>query len=1130
MSSGFIIPTQGSNNPNQTLVPKMFGAYIESISSSIAYGGQGASCQMSLVEDPENDIVIDLPQVGTACFIKYGEFEYGGVFQRWTYKEDIGGKKYNVILESPGGKILNGVNAILSSFEGTAYNEGDGYNKFNPSDNPNFTNQIKNVWNPYGHKENFAFGGRFGLANTNSAGFPARELLNTLELISRGESNFGDRISYGESEYEIDFGELKEVPEFFRISGQALSLNAIVSECAEILQYDYFAAIDTETSFLNLVKDLYGDDYESGGGAIPDPIANGLKILIKTIDKTEQPNPRAVAALVSEAKDNGTHVSSEVGQELSDEVTQRVVIGGPASRYFVADIDDCFAIWGKLGATSYVLGSIVPVAYQSDAPVTVILDEMEGLGGNVASSLFGGFPSSYTATVDELRMARQSQESWQMFKVFQSIANGTYNQDPWCVGVDFTPQTLQELATGASGPMRLASTSLTSAQKAYNQNIQKYVQKIFSKVQEVANNFYGRMFLAPLPAEPGGISNNLKFIEEDLLEVSSWELTDSAWVSHKPVKDIGFYQNGRLVSTSVYELNGSYDYSPMGGDYAGWQTLPDFPFTDGIATSKGGKVEDKVFYLNGRPYMVFDAGVQVLNFDQNTTPDSGITYLAQKFFGLNIPPERYIAPGKQNTQIQIPPSVAYPKFLGVPQQSERYSWGPWYRFARDNGKSEVVFDTNLVPENFGSVQQMDAAAFDTANAGVAVIGANESGRVELAEIPQYNLAERFNSTGPYVTNMDINVAIGGITTSYQFNTWTPNFGKLAKYNSDRVSRIFKATLEALRRFREKNPKRGFKPIPFPKTDFDKTSARLQANRQNGGFPLFRAFPGAQGLHLEGGVCNFGDALGLALPNLLNSFGCTIDQQWTAAGTRASKSAGDSGAFFQKPNVSKEQNGKFTDGVCPSSRDLCPYFSEAAFPQGAMIQKIDAVGVVNSSGDGQTHNLQPKMANQTSVIDEVRSLGLRGPLIVSGWGFDVANNPVPSLSDDVTTFNSNHVVDRRYWKTGPVNLMWDDERKIWSGGPEIVCGLLNSNISAPSDPLSPTTFTVKIYRKNTPAGTKGSSALTQSDEIITCYNRDPTMEQQKGKKTFVMAVRVNYEWLPLWIGCPEEEEEESSGGT
>ena len=1114
MSSGFIIPTQGSNNPNQTLVPKMFGAYIESISSSIAYGGQGGSCQMSLVEDPENGVNITLPQVGTACFIKYGEFEYGGVFQRWTYKEDIGGKKYNVVLESPGGKILNGVNAILSSFEGTAFNEGGGYDKINPSNNPNFTTQIKNVWNPYGHKENFAFGGRFGLANTNSAGFPARDLLNTLELIGRGESNFGDRILYGESEYEIDFGELKEVPEFFRISGQTLSLNAIVSECAEILQYDYFAAIDTETSFLNLVKDLYGDDYESGGGAIPDPIANGLKILIKTIDKTEQPNPGAVAALVSEAKDNGTHVSSEVGQELSDEVTQRVVVGGPASRYFVADINDCFAIWGKNSATSYVLGDLVPSAYQPDSEVSIILDEMEGFETSVTSALFGGFPSDYTATIDELRMCRGGAESWQMFKVFESIFYETYDEDPWCAGIHFTPELLQEIALGVSGPMRLASTSLSDAQKAYDPEIQKYVQKIFGKVQEVANNFYGRMFLVPLPAEPGGIFNNLKFIEEDLLEVSAWELTDSAWVSNKPVKDIGFYQNGRLLSTSVYDLNGNYDYSPMGGDYAGWQTLPG-TFTDGMATTKGGKVEDKVFYINGRPYMVFDAGVQILDFDENTTPDFGLTFLAQKFFGIDIDPLNYIAPGKPNTQIQVPPSVAYPKFLGIPQESERYSWGPWYRFARYNGKSEVVFDANLVPENFGSVQRMDAAAFDTASAGVAVIGANESGRVELAEIPEYNIAERFNSTGPYVTNMDINVGTGGITTSYQFNTWTPNFGKLTKYNADKVSRIFKATLEALRRIRQKNPKRGFKPIQFTKSDSFELSARLQENRASIGLTAFRMYDNP---HFEAFMCNVADGFGLSLPKINESFSCSLDQQWSGAGTKAEKTENDSGVFFQLPvDIAEEEDGRFVAGVCPSSRDLDPYFSEAVFDQGDMIKYVDFLAVMNSSEDGETYDLQPREANKTSAINQVRGIGLRGPLIVSGWGFDVANNPVPSLSDDVTRFNSAQVVDRNYWKTGPVNLMWDDERKIWSGGLEIVCGILDSSITAPSSPLSPTTFDVRLLRK-TGEG-KGDGALEESGETISCYNRDPSLSQASGDNVFCMLIRINYEWTPLWIGCP-----------
>jgi hypothetical protein len=1084
--------------------PKMFGAYVESISSSIGWNGQGGSCQMSLVEDPDNDVVIDLPEVGTAAYFKYYGFYYGGIFQRWTYKEDIGGRKYDVILESPGGKILNGVNVILSNFEGTEFNEGDGYNKFNPSSNPNFTTQLTNIWNPYGHKENYAFGGRFGAANTNSAGFPARELLELLELISRGESDFGGKINFGESEYELNTNRLKEIPEFFRISGQSGSLSSILQECSEVLQYDFFADIE----------DKNGIPLENGGGVISNPV-----ITIRTIDKTFQPDSGAVRTAVESAKSNGNLVSSDVGQELSDEVTQRIVVGGPASRYFLANTNDCIAIWGKLGGTSYVLGDIVPIAYRDDASVTIILDEMEGINSNVSSSLLSG---SYRATVEELRMAGGGMESWQAFKVFQSVANGTYDEDPWSIGLDVDIQTLTEMAAGLSSGMRLASTSIATAAKVYDKDIKKYIQNIFNKVSEVATNFYGKMFLVPLPAEPGGLLNNLKFIEEDLLEVSAWEITDNAWVSNKPVSDVSFYSdNGRLVSTSVYELNSNYDYSSMNGDYAGWKTFgPSQSFSDGMATTKGGPAEDKVFYLNNKPYMVFDAGVQIKNYDSDTTPDFGITYLAKRFFDIDIPPERYISPGKQNTQIAIPPKIEPPKFLGLPQQSERYSWGPWYTSTSLNGKSEIVFDNNLAPETFGSVDRMNQAGQDAAGAGTAQIAASESGRIELAEFPAYSIADRFNNSGPYVTGMSINIGTAGITTSYEFNTWTPNFGKLSKYNADRVSRIFKATIAALKRYKEKNPKRPFKPIPFKKPDSDK-QARLKENRTSAGFPLLNRFTNS---HVEGDMVNISDAIGLAFPKINTSYGCSIDQQWSPVGTKAKKSILDTGIFFQAPeDVSEEDGGKFSNGVCPSSVDLDPYFSEAVFetPTG-MIQNVDFVAVVNSSG-GETTDFEIRKANEKSEIDEIRTVGLRGPLMLSGWGFDIAGNPAPSKSNDITKFNTDNIngspaaFQREFWKTGPVNLMWDDERKVWSGGLDILSGILTSDISAPSSPTEPTTFTVNVLRKVNEE--KGSGALETGDEIITCYNRDPSLSQASGSNVFVMIIRINYEWTPLWVGCP-----------
>ena len=45
--------------PNEA--PKMFGVYVKNVSTSIGWGGQGGSCQMTLVEQPNEGIQILRP-------------------------------------------------------------------------------------------------------------------------------------------------------------------------------------------------------------------------------------------------------------------------------------------------------------------------------------------------------------------------------------------------------------------------------------------------------------------------------------------------------------------------------------------------------------------------------------------------------------------------------------------------------------------------------------------------------------------------------------------------------------------------------------------------------------------------------------------------------------------------------------------------------------------------------------------------------------------------------------------------------------------------------------------------------------------------------------------------------------
>ena len=213
-----------------------------------------------------------------------------------------------------------------------------------------------------------------------------------------------------------------------------------------------------------------------------------------------------------------------------------------------------------------------------------------------------------------------------------------------------------------------------------------------------------------------------------------------------------------------------------------------------MATTSGGPEKD-VFYnsaidvINGIPvsYVVYRTP-RVLVWDDLSTPDFGLTsivkYLASALeVDFSLPPEEYMGPGKANLQLPMIGRPIPPATFGLTQQSNRYKWGPWYNTTAFNGKAEVVFDDSLVPESFGSVASLNQAAIAKVVSGVARTTINESGYIELADFPNFGLVEQFLGNGPYITDMDIGVGADGVKTTYRFNTWTPAFGKFAKYNA-----------------------------------------------------------------------------------------------------------------------------------------------------------------------------------------------------------------------------------------------------------------------------------------------------------------------------------------------------------
>lgn len=416
---------------------------------------------------------------------------------------------------------------------------------------------------------------------------------------------------------------------------------------------------------------------------------------------------------------------------------------------------------------------------------------------------------------------------------------------------------------------------------------------------------------------------------------------------------------------------------------------------------------------------------------------------------------------------------------------------------------------------------MNEAGESLATVGNANLAATETGYVELAEFPAYSIAQRFAGGGPYVTDMSFTIDTGGFKTTYKFNTWTPQFGKLAKYNIDRISRINKASLELAKRERDKVTKRPFLPI---KQESKIEQLAKRQNRPNMGFSLAQIFPpgGNFAGTSEVSNVNISDAAAQAAtnPEKFNRMaGNSEDAKMVPVETRKDKdSENEEMSSLEKVEVTDEPVG----GVLPSGEEADPMFSTAVHGDDGseMMNNNHDSAIVSAIDDDPTSDLNPEKMEESErkSVNRVRYMAYKLPMTGQGWGWDIAYNPVPNIDGDLRSHDPNFQTNPKLMKSGPIRFLWDKERKVWSGGPEILCGTLATDITAAPSVLSPSNFTVNVLRKT--GEEKGEGALEDLGEIITGYNRDVNLTATAGANVFIVVARLNYEWTPLWVSCTE----------
>ena len=267
----------------------------------------------------------------------------------------------------------------------------------------------------------------------------------------------------------------------------------------------------------------------------------------------------------------------------------------------------------------------------------------------------------------------------------------------------------------------------------------------------------------------------------------------------------------------------------------------------------------------------------------------------------------------------------------------------------------------------------------------------------------------------------------------------------------------------------------------------------------------------------------GDLTGMAAANPGNVCGNSMEQIFSPVEIMSGEGGSGSSPAFGAVRSAYSTDGQYSGGhLGPTRAELDPYFSNLLNDE--WIAKCDYAIMRNngsaSIGGGEDINIR-KTADRKNITG-VMATALRGPLILSGWGCDIADRPVPGglegLDEEVPG-------NRSSWKSGPVDLKWDDERKVWSGGAQIVCGVVSGRITAPTDPCNPTYFMMKVFRlAGTAVGSPFDAPLDACllSETVRVTNRDSSLtEHESFGRTFCVCVRINYEWIPIWVGCPDQ---------
>lgn len=1126
------------------------GASIVRFSSRIGWNSEDSTCDVELVNDlcSSNKVYYACdgsaqihngpdsftpPVLGAPVYFKFANFDFSGIIRNW--KEVVSDKKtYSVSLSGPN-CILDAVKVIIGGYTGDVLGVPNIINAYGFLEETygSVCPVDASLYSLLGYYPALGFGG----ANRTEAGISWNALRTALIAIMNAtptalySGKFGWMAQFKGISYYIDLSELPSTADDFRFSGDSLSLLDIINQVCEYAGLDWYSEL--------VYSGTTACDTSEIHGFIPTDLNKYIKIQV--VARVTQPSSAA-------AVDNGTgydintrlnlgditsfltanNVSNvSRGIELRTETTNAMLVGGARQDIwqvaFAASGDDnsytntIWPYWGK-DANGY---PIISQGYNDKHNFNISIKEIwDDVLDTVISGTVGW---TYNVEAGELSaiLDEGGVSSW--YTYIESQPNKTaYSQL-----LNIIPDGNVYAGMSAKGAQwalkadNIRATSYWDATKASSVSTDPdldFGDRLYNRLEGFANEYFGKKFMVFTPIICATYDSDQPYTIK-----TNWIKSDGGWTEANvldlsPGTNIATDQlelfrlpDGRIQCILKFDADGdrinmtNWDasdyYQPQSDIVYVKATVEEIIFLDPVnalypraVVSIDKPIISNQVYIDNEKY-----GIMPMLGLLSDMPPAGDKATRMKFANHMVQ-----TPGGDINTYGYYPTPLIPVAAAVPLKSTILRYGPWYAGSpAAAGNTEYEVNDDLTPWTYGNIATMNVVGQMMIDNRVLNQQVIELGDLTVAGAPAYSLGEYLAVGSPEITNIDVAFDIGGVTTSYQMRTFTPDYNTFGKTRTDNIRK----TANQLRHIQRLNSLARINQIRNPESQ---SSLGTVLNREDRykrasahSFMLahtFNDYDPSPGLTMDqvSGVDQLvitdrviSPVVNTDLRKALPQFGAGSGDAWLYRAGMETQ-----GMFRPYTTLSGSLSlmPEFATGIpigfeIPENPELMynysnnrvyqfrgPVFNEALPPimcatLNPFMQASDSGGLNTSynidiydqinpydiyftMGSGYGHDIEYVVRDGVYPLDLsikypdinyskngwYRGIGLKGPPVIVGWGYDIYGKPTPNFDEipgsggKSCKFADDWLNRPDLWKAGPLDIRWDHRRGVWTSPP------------------------------------------------------------------------------------------------